>query len=668
MYPLDSFPLWFLILPILCLASGLIGWFHYSQFNKESPLLHDSIAALCSYTKESLVVFFKKQFLFIGCTLVALVGASLFMQVLNVHHTLLTGLIVWGVLWSCVLGFLSLRKSASLSGSLLQLYLTQKDSGDRNIARLSWAFTLIPLALLLFDLWLWIMLIFAALHHNWLGLDMAHAASGFMEHEVSLVLLAYCFGALIQTFLVRMTTQTMQYSAQRATHDLAFNYPGLAGYDLRSPLSMSSHMSAFAHHIWGQLSRITNLVLLVLLSALVIAVTAFREDPGSYGNFLMKLPLLLFGIALIGAGISSLFQKASLRLQVYITSAVIGLGAIGIYLMGILPAYLLCIALVSIGLGLLLVSVHTKGTAASHDLTGILAATRRTWLTLFFVIIWIGFTFLFANGHSHILLGLHGLAFGALTLLSVGLPLIAGSFKQSWAQLCHKKAKLLDSSTPEIDTSESSRSSLFRTVLTTISCLVLFFVFLDSIPHWMTQFPAPLGTRPLTFMEIDFALGIAPTNIIFILGFFLSIAGFLATIQYWLRTVKRIEEQNKTEAQEQLDRNPDLLEGLTLPSYKESITTLTRHSFKASIGMAAFLVIQVLVVGICLGVAGLSGLVFGMIFLTLLLGVGSHLFSFVSSEKTLSMAYSIVALSTQTLILLSILFGALLLHFGGLIS
>ena len=77
--------------------------------------MHESISALSSYLQESIFVFLKRQLFLIGVTVALLIMGSVGLQILNLHESSFLILIVWGVLWSAIIGYFAIRKSTQVS-------------------------------------------------------------------------------------------------------------------------------------------------------------------------------------------------------------------------------------------------------------------------------------------------------------------------------------------------------------------------------------------------------------------------------------------------------------------------------------------------------------------------------------------------------------------------
>jgi Na+/H+-translocating membrane pyrophosphatase len=705
------FPWWFWGLPLVCIASIVTGIWHITHVYKGTLPPDDSIEALSSFIYESLLVFLKKQLIFIGITILAITIGSVGLQFLHLHHMMLSILIVWGVIWSTGMGVSTLLWTAQLTGKWVQLGLSDPQKWQAQIRQIGWARTLIPMGILMLDLWIWITVLYESVHHNWLrigthlmesaGVTGAWSASAMsvstlqpvIDREISLIVLAYGFGSIIQTFLIGITTQTMMTSSQRANEKISLGYPDIRPSDLRNPASMATLVGEITTQTWGQISQMTALFLVVILSGIAIGVSAFREDGTTFGSHLMLLPLLLIGFGLVGGIVASLITRPTTSQQISCTSLVMALLAGVATSFGIISLHYLIIVLGSIVLAGCLAILQTWTHSHPDFITGRL---EKFALALGGIIAWMAFNFIVARGHAHVLLGLNGMSVGAVTVMAVGLPFFSSSHTTSLKGLAMTYATVLGVDTDLTKASRNSAShtpsdhqttALFTTILGTVSTWIWFFIFLDATPHWLAKiqnsvvidrFATALAALThitltgnshkylidhLSFSEIDLILGISPTNPFFGFGLIGSIGVGIGIGIVWMRSIRRITRRIVTDANTQLEENPDIQLGLALPSYREAIGLVTRASFMTSISIFGALVISTLTLGMTIGLGGLSGILLGSILLSLMIGIAQATDVKDDLRTELRIANLMMMTATQTLLLFSILFGSLVLQF-----
>jgi len=276
-------------------------------------------------------------------------------------------------------------------------------------------------------------------------------------------------------------------------------------------------------------------------------------------------------------------------------------------------------------------------------------------------------------------------------LLAVGLPLFATAHQASLQNLTRTVATTLgvENDMPERGTSKECIDGLHPTVLAAVSGWVWFFIFLDATPHWVAKIQNPvvidrfatalnnLTHIPLTgdnktylidhlsFTEIDLILGISPTNPFFGFGLIAAIIVGLAIGIIWMRAIRRITRRLVIDSKTQLEGGPDIQLGLMLPSYKEALHLVTRTSFWTSITIWAVLVMGTLGLGGVMGLGGLSGVLLGSIIVSMMIGIAQATDVKDDLRDEFGLATIMMTTATQTLLLFSILFGCVLLHFGG---
>ena len=706
MVTFNFFPWWFWTLPFLCVAGIGAGIFHIKCVNNNTLSPDESVSALTSFIHDSLLVFLKKQLIFIGITIAGITAGSIALQLLHLHHMMLSVLIVWGVVWSTIMGVSTVLWISKMSGLWVQLAITFPEKWNAQTHRIGWAMTLIPMGILTLDLWTWITALYESVHHNWvqIGTHLMESAgiagqwssaamtnatmTTIVDREISLILLAYCFGSLIQTFLIGITSRTMLTSVHRANAHILFSYPDIRSHDLRNPVSMATLVSEINFQTWGKLSQMTNVFLMVVLSGMAIGVSAFREDGVSFGSHLMILPLLLIGVGLLGGIVASMIPRPTLLRQIGATSLVMSVFTGIATVMGSLSLHYAAIILGGAIVASALAVLQSRKSDSPDIVTGRL---EKFTLILCAVVVWMAFNFLAGLGHTHILLGINGMAIGAISLLAVGLPLFAMAHRSSLKNLTQTMAITLgvENDMPEQRKKKEGIDGLHPTVLAAVSAWVWFFIFLDSTPHWVAKIHNPvvidrfatalnnLTHIPLTgnnqtylidhlsFTEIDLILGISPTNPFFGFGLIAAIIVGLAIGIVWMRAIRRITQRLVINSQTQLEEVPDIQLGLTLPSYRDALHLVTRTSFWTSITIWAGLVVGTLVLGGVMGFGGLSGVLLGSIIVSMMIGIAQATDVKDDLRDEFGLATIMMTTATQTLLLFSILFGGALLHFGG---
>lgn len=712
---IENVRFWLLIVPFAAILSFCLGVFHLLKVRSEREPLQESILALSSYLQGSLKIFLKRQSFLIGISIGIIIVITALLRALGVSHIMLTHFIVWGILWSSVLGYFILSRSSTATGNFLQQSLKNPEGWEKNVSRFGWTLTLLPLGLLTFSLCMSLNFIHHATTHNWLGMGtrimgqtslIGVWSAEILHHplfekarrqEINLILAAYCFGALIQTFLVKITTMTMSKSTQLSSKHVEFNYPGLGSDDLRSPLSLAHHISDYANQIWGAMSYMINTYLIVLLSASAIAIMAFQEEPLASTRTFLTLPMLITAFGLLGGCITSFFYRSSLFKQLCISASVIAsLSGIGC-LIEVIPLYLFGIIVLSLGTGLGLFFLHHHNQNQETHLLQQVARLTNTWLSLMLILGWMGLTVTLCDGVAHVLLGLYGIAIGGVSLLGLWLVYTAYSHRNTFIHLTITNANILHAqeglpeevlTTVEQANSHNGPIILLKTLLISISCLMLFFIFLAAIPHWIEKIISPSLVEQLrnnyvsltnhliseseirdllahiSFSGSAFLLGISPTRPLFLFGLFGSLSVVLGLGIFWIRAITRTDNKLFNQAIVQLEENPLILEGQVLPSYQESIQSVTNASFKTSFFLGGMLCLVVPLSVLLIGLRGLAGLLLGMIFLTLFTGLYAYNSCQVQDDSKEELTFTLTGLATQTMLLFAFLFGAGLLRFG----
>jgi len=692
----------FLVMPLSCIITIIVGFYHIRQIQKENTPLHESIAALSSYLRDALLVFLKRQLLLIAITLGFLILGSIGLSQLNLHGKSLAALITWGVGWSCIIGYFAIRKSTQITGDLIQQSLTNTDLWKKNITHMGWALTLLPLGILTLLLTIWMGIFQALVRLNifqtgdrlmqsagiagpWTPEIMNNPAFINMhQSELGIVLLAFCFGAMVQTFLVRVTTQTMCHATDRTCRRLDYFYPGTDANDLRNPISMAHHIGHYVDQVWGKISVMINTYLMVLLTSTAIMIAAVRESPLHYDVAMVRAPFMIACFALLAASIVSLWSQKTLFKQVRLSAMYIGaMILIGVWL-GIVPLKTLACVLLSLAFALLMFYLKEKKDMMPHAQDLRLSGLKTTWNVVFLTTGWLIALFTICHNDTHILLGLAGIATGLVTFMGATLSYPAFLHRNTFIAITMSSAKILHVDQELTEKIEDTLhhiqkhrpfTLLSQTLLMTGSLLFLFFIFFEMLPYWLQKINHPNITQKLLLMgqkhlavfnltDIENVLEISPTKAPFLLGIFLAIGVILGLGVFWLWRSSQIEGKLFTQAEKQLQADDRILKGEYLPSYQEGVQIATTHAYQSSFGLALFICIGTLLVTEVLGFGGLSGLFMGMIFCSALSGLYAFCQAQWGDHAESELSASMIGLVTQAMLLFAILFSVFLLYFG----
>lgn len=692
----------FIVLPLSCIVAIIVGFYHVCQIQTEKTPLHESISALSSYLRAALFVFLKRQLLLIVITVGFLVLGSFGLSKLNLHGPSLAALITWGVGWSCVMGYFAIRKSTQITGDLLQQSLTNTSLWEKNVTHMGWALTLMPLGILTFLLALWTgifqmfirfnifhtgerLMRMAGIEGPWNIDIMSHPAFINMhQSELGIVLLAFCLGAMVQTFLVRVTTQTMCQATEHTCRRIDYFYPGTDADDLRNPISMAHHIGHYVDQVWGKISVMVNTYLTVLLTSTSIMIAALRESPTNYELSMVSGPFLVICCGLFSASMVSFWPQQTFFKQMRFAAMLMTtLTFIGVCV-EMVPIRLFFCILLSLGFSVFLFFLKEKKDATPLSQNILFAGLWTTWRVVFLTMAWLVSLFAICNNDPHILLGLDGIAIGLVTFMGVTLSYTAFLHRNTFISITMSNARILhvDKELSEKigDTINSIKKykpfTLFsQTLLTTGSLLFLFFIFFETLPYWLQKIKHPKITEKLLLMsekhlavfnlkDIEHILDISPTKAPFLFGLFLSIWVVIGLGVFWVWRVSRIESKLFSQAETQLRADDRILKGEQLPSYQEGVQIATTAAYKSSFGLALIIGVGTLGITEVLGFGGLSGLFMGMIFCSALSGLYAFCSAQWHSNAEPELVASMIGLVTQAILIFAILFSVLLLYFG----
>jgi len=673
----------FFAIPVLSMTSILTGFFHLRRLRPETDALHESVDAITSYLRDSTRVFLQRHLILVGMTVGILVAGSVVLSIVGLHVAMLPALIVWGVVWSSIIGYFAIRKSTQLSGDLLQQAIQSPDLCVQNSSRLGWAFTLIPLGILTLLLSYWLAIFHLIVRFNVFGAGarLMHRAGlngawteatrshiGFQnmaQSEAGVILLAFCFGIMIQTYLVKFTTQLMRHTTGEASSRINLAHPEVNADDLRNPLSLACHLSQYADEIWGQLSRMMNTCLTVVLAATAILLAAVRENPLLYDLGTIRLPFIITIFGLLALCVVSLLSLRTRSRQTACAAIVIG------GLTALTTVFGLTSWTVFIQVGLTLAFVMALAFVQTQKER--VASLSQVMVTVTLTGIWGVGLFLCADVHPTLLNALAGISVGAVTLMSVTLPDVASDLKANLLRLTQSNARILQIDLSGMDDRPPAKLP-YSVIISTCSLIFLFFTFFNLVPYWLTTIHHPqiaskmsqIGDKHASLYhigDIERLIHISPTDGLFLIGILTSIWIILGMGAYVQRTQTNIELRLFHDADSQLVNGEAIMQGLRLPEYHRGVQSVTTDAFKTSFFVATAVWFVTLLIWVVLGVSGVIGLFVGLIVCSVIGGIYTWIVPKELADGA-TRGYFLVSLVTQAMLLFASLFGVVVLSCG----
>ncbi|NDC83331.1 hypothetical protein EB093_06700 [bacterium] len=664
-----------------CIASIIAGIYHIRKITPLSETIDEPISALSTYIRDSTNVFIKRQGVLTAGAVVVLTVGSIIMSKLELHNKLFPILVSWGIVWSTIIGYGAIRISNRRIEMLLHQSINDPVGWRRNTQRLGWAITLIPLGILFFLLNLWMSGFQFALFSDtrFLGSQILHqsisnsnllpeiAAHFHIKHIIQSeaeMLLTFCFGILIQTFLVKITTQSMRQSTHTVGQLVDEFFPGIGPSDLRNPASMAHQIALYADVIWGNLSVAIDRFLTAVLTSTIIMLMTLKATHMPYSTAFIRIPFLVIALGLAAASwVSWTRSHASVPQQTLGVSLIITIGAVISFFTGVIPlGYLWCIVASVIFSGMVGLKFGA-GNDAQHRQYGYLL------LVSIVTLVWASISYKCCDSSQIVLLGMDGIGIGIVTVLATSIPRVAATFSRHFQEVTASQSEILG----HRQSIELPQSSLISDVIINcISTLLLFMTFLSLLPYWISKVSHPVVTSILQkyssmhilevgIHDIHNILYLSPTSSPFLFGLFLSIALILGNYAYWEYHSQSIESKLYVESQNQLTESPAIIEGKELPKYETSIQRVTTHSFRRSFEFLGILAVLGLGIVGLIGLGGITGALVGLMIITGFIGLVPR---GTSETAPIRVGYLEVQLTTKALLILTILFSVVMLNLG----
>lgn len=673
-----SFPIEFWGIPFISVVA-IISAVVLARSVRSVAVQNESIQALTEFITNGAAAFFKRQTAVVGALVILIAAGSALGAFFGLHHVLLPFFVLAGYFWSGLAGFMGVRLSAYACAPYLEGKMAGRQGSSSIVHKAGVSNALFTVGLVIWDIWFWLVVLNLAIDHNVFGVASQLASQAGVEvwsaevlgnaafqkarlAEISLMLLAYCFGAATQALFGRTGGGLISKAADMSADAVESNELLLQPSDIRNPAMVADLVGDHLNNVAGTISHYYEALALAILTAVGTSVMILHHHAGEFSIGLLIMPLAVAAVGLL-ASMVGLVVMSRLRSRSLLTqfTAAYGTSFIVATLLlligdpsGLFDNYyflILWLGYLFHG-GLFLfhhydLGAHLRkliGVFKTDIETGSLSITFRGFsigmryaFLLMIITGWLIFlAFWLGRGSAHFGLGLHAIALTGITFLGFApLHLMTNTLKAVSDQAEGEVRMLLIEGDAGNQVyafhTETKMQSIFSRLVLVIANIMtafaLFFIFADMLRFWTARLlkdkglDLPAHATPVDgdvvlaqngFSFLSYA-EVVITNPVFILGLLLGAGLVFLICSYLFYTASGCTAAMTANAFGQFRDNPKILDGEALPDFSSCVTSGAVKARNSMIRLSLVTLIAPLIIGVLIGPAGLTGTIAGMV-------------------------------------------------------
>ncbi len=676
----------FLIVPIASILALVFAWFFFKSLMKNSEGT-DRMKEIAQYVREGAMAYLKRQYKVVGIVFVVLFVLLTIMAYFGVQNPFVPIAFLTGGFFSGLCGFLGMKTATFASARTAHGASQSLNKGLQVAFRSGAVMGLVVVGFALLDIAAWYLLlskvIFTPEHManglHFLGLQFVHEGTSETQKlvEITTTMLTFGMGASTQALFARVGGGIYTKAADVGADLVGKVEAGIPEDDPRNPATIADNVGDNVGDVAGMGadlyesyagSILATAALGAALPAVVLSGTGIDPIKAVTAPMIVAaigIILSIIGIFMVRTK-ESATQKTLLRAlfigtfgsSVLILLALVGLAALGWITWGVFWAVVIGLAAgVIIGQATEYYTSDeykpTKGIAhqaqqgpATTIIDGIAVGMNSTWIPVVTIVLGIMGAFWAAGGAQHFAMGVYGIGFAAVGMLStLGITLATDAFGPI-ADNAGGNAEMAELP-PEVRERTDALDMLGNTTAATgkgfaigsaaLTAMALISAYMEEVRLWFGKIAkggegfvekgqyvfyndvAPAVHDGVKAIQIsaasvkDFsaAYDITLFNPLFLGGLFLgSMMAFLFSAMT-MKAVGRAAGAMVDEVRRQFREIKGILEGKATPEYAKCVEISTKGAQREMLVPSLVAIIVPVVVGASMGVAGVIGLLAG---------------------------------------------------------
>ncbi len=676
----------FLLVPFASVLALVFAWIFFKSLMKNSEGT-DRMKEIAQYVREGAMAYLKRQYKVVGIVFIVLFILLTIMAYFGVQNPFVPIAFLTGGFFSGLCGFLGMKTATFASARTAHGASQSLNKGLQVAFRSGAVMGLVVVGFALLDIAAWYLLlskvIFTPEHMtsglHFLGLQFVHAGTSESQKliEITTTMLTFGMGASTQALFARVGGGIYTKAADVGADLVGKVEAGIPEDDPRNPATIADNVGDNVGDVAGMgadlyESYAGSILATAALGAALPAVVLEATGISAIKAVTSPMIVAALGIILSIVGIfmvrtkESATQKTLLRAlfigtfgsSVLVLLALVGLAALGWITWGVFWAVVIGLAAgVIIGQATEYYTSDeykpTKGIAhqaqqgpATTIIDGIAVGMNSTWIPVVTIVLGIMGAFWAAGGAQHFAMGVYGIGFAAVGMLStLGITLATDAFgpiadnaggNAEMAEL-PKEVRERTDALDMLGNTTAATGKGFAIGSAALTAMALISAYMEEVRLWFGKI-AKGGEGFVTKGQYIFYNDVAPAveegfkavkisaasvkdfsaayditlfNPLFLGGLFLgSMMAFLFSAMT-MKAVGRAAGAMVDEVRRQFREIKGILEGKAVPEYAKCVEISTKGAQREMLVPSLVAIVVPVVVGGAMGVAGVIGLLAG---------------------------------------------------------
>ena len=671
------------MLPLAALVSLLFAWIFFKNMMKRSEG-NDRMKEIARYVREGAMAYIKRQYRVVSLVFIGLLIILLVLAYLGVQNPFVPVAFLTGGFFSGLCGYLGMRTATFASARTAQGASESLNRGLQVAFRSGAVMGLVVVGFGLLDItaWFWILnkLVFTPEHMEtgltWAGLTFVHEGTTEKQKliEITATMLTFGMGASTQALFARVGGGIFTKAADVGADLVGKVEAGIPEDDPRNPATIADNVGDNVGDVAGMGADLYESYCGSILATAALG-AALPGLTGAEQGLAVVAPMIVAGIGILLsiAGIFMVRAKESATQKNLLNALLLGTGGSSLLILGAMALMASAgwvtwgifgavvaglVAGVIIGQGTELFTSDeyksTRGIArqaqqgpATTIIEGIAVGMYSTWIPVLTIVLGIIAAFGFAGGFQNFSMGVYGIGFAAVGMLStLGITLATDAFGPI-ADNAGGNAEMSELP-PHVRERTDALDMLGNTTAATgkgfaigsaaLTAMALLAAYMEEVRLWLGKVAAkslegfkqvgdtifyndqaPAVAEGMEAVKIsnatihDFvsAYDLSLFNPMLLGGVFIGAMMAFVFCAMTMKAVGRAAGSMVDEVRRQFREIPGIMEGKATPEYAKCVAISTKGAQREMILPSLLAIIVPIVIGVVLGVAGVVGLLAG---------------------------------------------------------
>jgi len=655
--------------PFLALIGSMLAlffaYFFFKSMMKNSEGT-DRMKEIAKYVRDGAMAYLKRQYKVVGLVFVVLVILLAILAYLGVQNPFVPVAFLTGGIFSGLCGFLGMKTATYASARTAHGASQSLNRGLQIAFRSGAVMGLVVVGFAVLDISIWYLLldrvIFTPEHMEngakFLGLWFVHPDTSLHQKyiEITATMLTFGMGASTQALFARVGGGIYTKAADVGADLVGKVEAGIPEDDPRNPATIADNVGDNVGDVAGMGADLYESYAGSILATAALGAALTHEKLSQVQAITAPLLVAAIGIILSIIGIfmvrtkESATQKALLRAlfigtfgsSILILAAMAIMASAGLITWGIFGSVVAgLLAGVIIGQGTEYFTSDeykpTQGIAkqaqqgpATTIIDGIAVGMYSTWIPVITIVAGIIAAFGFAGGFSDFAMGVYGIGFAAVGMLStLGITLATDAFgpiadnaggNAEMSEL-PKEVRQRTDALDMLGNTTAATGKGFAIGSAALTAMALLAAYMEEVRLWLgksaekgAEFLASTGLADVTKAQIeDFVdfYDLSLFNPMLLGGLFIGAMMAFVFCAMTMKAVGRAAGAMVDEVRRQFKEIPGIMEGTGTPEYAKCVAISTKGAQREMLVPSLLAIIVPVAVGIVLGVAGVVGLLAG---------------------------------------------------------